>query len=101
MCEARGKTPSVCTMCLCKQRFNTERFNTVEAKTGGSGLQTENRNLKRICARSFAGETIKREGEVVGFLTSTAYGHSVGATVGMVSATAAALRIAAQTLSLR
>ena len=50
---------------------------------------------------SLAGETIKREGEVVGFLTSTAYGHSVGATVGMVSATAAALRIAAQTLSLR
>ena len=74
---------------------------TVEAETGGSGLQTENRNLKRICARSCAGETIKREGEVVGFLTSTAYGHSVGATVGMVSATAAALRIAAQTLSLR
>lgn len=96
MCEARGKTPSVCTMCLCKQLFNTD----VEAKTGGSGLQTEG-NLKRICARSCAGETIKREGEVVGFLTSTAYGHSVGATVGMVSATAAALRIAAQTLSLR
>ena len=97
MCEARGKTPSVCTMCLCKQLFNTD----VEAKTGGSGSQTENRNLKRICARSVAGETIKRDGEVVGFLTSTAYGHSVGATVGMVSATAAALRIAAQTLSLR
>ena len=31
----------------------------------------------------YGGETIRRDGQVVGFLTSTAYGHSVGATVAM------------------
>ena len=55
----------------------------IEAKSRGNLQRCINMQLQDASAVLYGNETIRRDGEVVGFLSSTAYGHSVGATVGM------------------